>query len=332
MKRPTAKALPLSVAGLLILLWLFANVVGSWLSPQRSLASSQGDALLYLPFAQAPPRPIPTATSPAPGETVLVGAGDIAECDLHFDEATADLLDAIPGTVFTTGDNAYGNGTPQEFQECYDPSWGRHKARTMPSPGNHDYGTDNAAGYFGYFGPAAGNPDNGYYSYDRGQWHIVALNSNCNDIDAGCDAGSPQEQWLRQDLAANPRMCTLAYFHHPLFSSGSHGGSASVLELWQALYDFGADVVLNGHDHNYERFAPQDPAGNADPESGIRQFVVGTGGTDLRNAGPPVANSEVLDAETHGVLKLTLHSTSYDWEFVPVAGETFGDAGSDDCH
>jgi len=263
---------------------------------------------------------------------VLVGAGDIASCSSSGDEATAALLDAIPGTVFTAGDNAYSDGAADEFANCYDPSWGRHKARIRPSPGNHDYHTPGASGYFGYFGAAAGDPSTGYYSYDLGAWHIIAVNSNCSEI-GGCGAGSPQEQWLRADLAAHPAACTLAYWHHPRFSSGQHGSSTTYRAFWQALYDYNADVVLNGHDHDYERFAPQDPNGAADPARGLREFVVGTGGHSLRSfQRKPAANSEVRNRDAFGVLKLTLHPTGYEWEFVPEAGKTFTDTGSGICH
>lgn len=260
-------------------------------------------------------------------DAVLVGAGDIAACASDGDEATAKLLDNISGTVFTTGDNAYSSGTTDEYASCYGPSWGRHKGRTRPSAGNHDYGTAGAAGYFGYFGSTAGEPGKGYYSYDLGAWHIIVLNSN---IAVG--AGTPQEQWLRADLAAHSVACTLAYWHHPRFSSGIvHGSDASLQALWQALYDYGADVILVGHEHNYERFAPQDPSGNADPARGIRQFVVGTGGRSHYVFGIPIANSEVRNSDTYGVLKLTLHSTSYTWEFIPEGGKTFKDSGDAAC-
>lgn len=263
---------------------------------------------------------------------VLLGAGDIASCVSEGDEATARLLDTIDGTVFTLGDNAYPSGTPVEFAACYDPSWGRHTSRTRPAPGNHDYHTRGAFGYFDYFGDAAGKPDKGYYSYDLGLWHIIVLNSNCSKID-GCGPGSPQEQWLRADLAAHATTCTLAYWHHPRFSSGTHGGDAALDAFWRALYEHHADVVLGGHDHDYERFAPQTPSGKPDPTRGIRQFVVGTGGDRLRKfEGPAIANSEVRHSETHGVLKLTLYPTSYAWEFIPIAGGTFTDMGTGRCH
>jgi hypothetical protein len=204
-------------------------------------------------------------------EPVLVGAGDIASCSSEGDEATANLLDGIEGTVFTLGDNAYHDGTAAEFADCYDPTWGRHKARTKPSAGNHEYNTSGATPYYDYFGAAAGDPDKGYYSYDAGSWHIISLNSNCSQV-GGCAKGSPQGQWLRADLAAHPTSCTLAYFHHPLFSSGKHGNQARVRPFWEVLYEANADMVLSGHDHSYERFLPQDPYGTANSTRGIREL------------------------------------------------------------
>jgi len=195
-------------------------------------------------------------------------------------------VDTIPaGTVYTTGDNAYESGTASEFANCYDPSWGRStiKERTYPTLGNHEYySTANASGYFEYFGAVAGDPQKGYYSYDLGSWHVISLNSNCSFVAGGCAAGSPQVEWLKNDLAAHSNACTLAYWHHPLFSSGTlNGGFPKMKPSWEALYTAKAEVVLNGHVHNYERFAPQTPSGVADPAQGIREFVVGTGGRSL---------------------------------------------------
>jgi 3',5'-cyclic AMP phosphodiesterase CpdA len=269
----------------------------------------------------------PLGPSPLPAETaVLVGAGDIGWCGLEGAEATATLLDAIPGIVFTAGDNAYFQGSREEFARCYHPAWGRHRPRTRPSPGNHDYDMPGAAGYFEYFGEAAAPWAPGYYSYDAGPWHVVSLNSN---IPAG--EGSPQLEWLRADLAAHRSTCSLAYFHHPLFSSGQHGPELHVRALWTVLYDQGVDVVVSGHDHIYERFAPQDPAGRPDGGRGIRQFIAGTGGAALTPVGAGRINSEAR-ASVWGVLKLTLRATSYEWEFVPAAGYTFRDAGTGLCH
>ena len=280
------------------------------------------------------PASSPRAAAPADqpvvqalADPVFVGAGDIADCALTEDEATAVLLDGIEGTVFTAGDNAYPLGRAVEFANCYEPTWGRHKARTRPAPGNHDYFTAGAAPYYAYFGSHAGPSGRGYYSYNLGAWHIVSLNS---DTSIPVQAGSAQEQWLRADLAANRTQCTLAYWHHPLFSSGEHGNDVRMRPIFQALYDFGADVVITGHDHDYEQFHRQNANGVADV-NGIREFVVGTGGAALRPFTIIKPNSAVRDSETHGVLKLTLHPTSYDWEFIPIAGQTFTDVGSRPC-
>jgi hypothetical protein len=274
----------------------------------------------YLPSTSVP-------TSPP----VLIGAGDVADCSGQGDEATARLLRGTSGTIFTTGDNAYEAGTASEFSNCYDPTWGRHKARTRPTPGNHEYKTPGASGYYGYFGKAAGDPEKGYYSYNLGGWHIVSLNAECEYV-GGCWANSPMVGWLEQDLASHPKPCTLAYWHDPLFSSGEHGAAPKMKSSWDALYAAGAEVVLNGHDHDYERFAPQTPSGVADSAGGIREFVVGTGGRELRPFGDIVAHSEVRNADTFGVLKLTLHPNGYEWKFVPVAGESFTDSGKGNCH
>lgn len=263
---------------------------------------------------------------------VLVGAGDIADCmNLAGAEATAKLLDKIPGTVIAVGDLAYPDGTKENFA-CYDKTWGRAKDRTRPAPGNHEFHSKGATYYFEYFGKAAGDPKEGYYSYDLGTWHIIALNSECAEV-GGCNAGSPEEKWLRADLAAYPTACTLAYFHKPLFSSGgAHGDDPQLKPFFQALYDAHADVILNGHDHDYERFSPQDPDGKLDRARGIREFVIGTGGKSHRPFGKPEETSEVRDTTAFGVLKLTLKPKGYDWEFIPEEGKTFTDSGSDSCH
>jgi hypothetical protein len=258
---------------------------------------------------------------------VLVGAGDIAECGSSGHPATALLLDVIEGTVFTAGDNAYPSGSDANYADCYHPTWGRHRARTRPAAGNHEYLTPEAAGHFNYFGPAAGERGKGYYSYELGMWHVVVLNSN-----VPLDPGSAQNDWLRADLAASPKQCVLAYWHHPRFSSGTvHGNQNLVAPLWDALYEYGADVVVAGHEHVYERFAPQRPDGTADPATGIRQFTVGTGGAGTYTFGTIAANSEVRGT-SRGVIKLTLRDVGYDWEFVPIAGQTFTDSGSGTCH
>lgn len=265
---------------------------------------------------------------PPPGSVVMIGAGDISDCNNNNDEATAKILDVNAGSVFLLGDNVYESGTLTEYNNCYNPTWGRHKSRTMPSAGNHEYNTPGAAGYYSYFGSAAGDPSEGYYSYDLGDWHVVVLNSNI-----ARDATSDQIAWLRTDLTANTRSCTIAYWHHPRFSSGSgHGNDTSVQTFWDVLYEFDADVVMGGHDHDYERFAPQTPSGTADNARGIREFVVGTGGRALYTLGTRKLNSEVFNSSTYGVLKLTLSAGSYSWQFIPVAGQTFTDSGSASCH
>jgi 3',5'-cyclic AMP phosphodiesterase CpdA len=262
---------------------------------------------------------------------VVVAAGDIADCAREGDEATARLVGDIEGTVLTLSDHAYPDGSAENFDECYGPTWGLFEDRTRPSPGNHKYNPEGASAYFGKM---AGDLAEGYNSYDLGAWHIVALNSNCGEGELRCGPGSPQGRWLQEDLAANDEeACTLAYFHHPLFASGSYRpGIEWVERLWEVLYAAGVDAVLNGHDHTYQRFAPQDPGGRADPEGGIRQFVVGTGGRSLNEISDPIANTEVYNDDAFGVLKLTLHPKKYEWEFVPVKGETFSDSGVARCH
>jgi hypothetical protein len=261
---------------------------------------------------------------------VLVGAGDIASCGLTADTATSRLVAGIAGTVFTAGDNAYEDGTPANFSQCYQPTWGPFKDRTSPSPGNHDYETAGASGYLAYFGARAAPAGTTWYAYDLGTWRIYALDSNCFVV--GCDPGGAQYEWLQADLAANPRPCVLAYWHHPRFSSGQHGNDAEVAPFWDVLYAAGAEVIVNGHDHDYERFAPQRPNATADAATGIRQFVVGTGGASLRSFGSTKANSQVRHSGSHGVIKLTLSDGGYAWQFVPVAGKTFTDTGSGACH
>ena len=267
--------------------------------------------------------------APPEGEAaaVLLGAGDIGDCGSGETEATARILDTIPGTVFTAGDNAYPRGSASNFAECYDLTWGRHRHRTRPSPGNHDYRSGGAAPYFDYFGVNAGDPEKGYYSYDLGAWHVIALNSETDT-----KPGSLEEQWLRADLAASRARCTLAYMHRPRFSSGdSHGSQRRMAPLFEALYQAGVEIVIGGHDHVYERFAPQTPSGQLDRQRGVRQFVVGTGGRKRDGFKAALPNSEARYNETKGVIKLTLFAGRYEWEFIPVSG-SFRDRGGDTCH
>lgn len=251
---------------------------------------------------------------------------------------TATLLDQLaPHTILALGDLQYNDGTLADFNTYFSANWGRPslKARSKPVPGNHDFVTSGAAGYATYYGTyptgPAGPPGKLYYSFDVGQWHVVALNSNCNDI-GGCGAGSVQEQWLREDLAAHPNQCVLAYWHHPRFSSGLHGNDITVAALFQALYDAGAELVLNGHDHNYERFAPQRPDGTLDSARGIVEIVVGTGGNGTRDFSTIRSNSLVRDTGTYGVLQLALHATSADIQFVAQPGDSFTDTATISCH
>jgi len=272
-----------------------------------------------------------TATPP-----VLLAAGDIGDCQRPGDDATAALLDTMAGIVVPLGDNAYINGTLNEYNQCYDPTWGRHKARTRPVAGNHDYNTPGAAGYFGYFGAAAGNPATGYYSFTLGSWFVIVLNTG-TDRPVNYEAGSPQEQWLRNELATHSQQCVLAMLHHPRFSTteGRDPIRPELGPMWGALYEYGADLVLNGHDHSYQRYAAQRPNGTADATYGIRQLTVGTGGGEgLYGFAPipPGSNLEVRNNVTWGVLKLTLRTGGYDWRFTPVTGATFTDSGSGTCH
>ncbi len=282
------------------------------------------------------PPDAPTSGSPA-AEHVILAAGDIADCDDNLDEETAGLLAGLlsledtNATVVTLGDLAYSSGTAEEFAECYDPTWGQYKERTIPVVGNHEYETSDAEAYFEYFGAAAGDPEKGYHSLDIGSWHVIVLNSNCEEI-GGCETGSPQESWLRQDLDASGAACTLALWHEPRYSSGYHGSDDDLDAFWDDLHSAGAELVLNGHDHNYERFEPQGPSAEADPDHGLTEIVVGTGGTELRDMDEPIANSAVRNSDTHGVLELTLADSSARWRFWPVPGESFTDTGSLTCH
>jgi len=281
------------------------------------------------------PTEIPVQSA-GPSTAVLVGAGDIAQCETGASHdtdpaTTAALVAQIPGIVFTAGDDAYESGTDADFSKCYNPTWGAFKDRTLlPAVGNHDFYTPGGSGYFSYFGSIAGTPGQGWYSSDIGGWHIVVLNSNCAIV--GCTPDSPQVRWLQADLAAHPATCTMAIWHHPRFSSGFHGDDLAVAPFWDALAAAHTDLIINGHDHDYERFAPQDPSGALDVADGIHEIIVGTGGAELRPFEAIKPNSVIRDAGTFGVLVLTLHASSYDWRFVPVAGSTFTDSGSANCH
>jgi 3',5'-cyclic AMP phosphodiesterase CpdA len=267
----------------------------------------------------------------------VFAAGDIARCpypDAAYSDAakTADVVAAglkdNPGAVvLTLGDHTYPRGRPEEFTACYGPTWGRFRDRTYPSPGNRESATHDAAGYFGYFGQRAAR---GFYSFELGNWHLVSLDSNLSGA-----AMAAQLAWLREDLASHQAPCTLAYWHHPLYSSGGHGNIAVMHDAWQLLYRAGAELVLSGHDHDYERFAPQDADGRLDPARGIRQFVAGTGGAFATPFLWPRAHSEFRENNRYGVLRLRLLDDGYEWRFMPVAGtgqDLEPDHGSAKCH
>jgi len=308
--------------------------VACWLLIPRAISAQSR------PTTEESPRKTIAKKKNKSSETfILVGAGDIASCQsLEGAEATAKLIDGISGEVFAAGDLAYENGTAEEFENCYGKTWGRFKDRTHPAPGNHEfYGSKDGSPYFDYWAAQAGEREKGYYSFDLGNWHVIALNTNCSAPGlGGCDAGSPQDRWLQKDLAGHSKSCIVAFGHHALYSSGiikSHAIHPELRQLWRDLYNAHADLVLNGHEHSYERFAPQDPYGNLDEKRGIREFVVGTGGRDHGPLGFPIPNSQVRNADTFGVLKLTLSPGKYSWEFVPVEGASeFHDSGAGTCH
>ena len=291
------------------------------------------------PAAAASPTPVPPTETLAPTHTptpvVLVGAGDIAVCNSPGAEITAKLIEQLPdAAVFTAGDNTNELVTdPAPLKPCFDQTWGRFKERIRPAPGNHDYFYPGASDYFAYFGAAAGQPGQGWYSYDLGAWHIDVLNSECDQV-GGCQTGSPQETWLKADLAAHPARCNLAIWHRPRYSSGYHGSLPATQDLWKDLYAAGAELVISGHDHDYERFAPMDAGGALDPAHGITQFVVGTGGVPVPGTIRPThaANSQVIITGVYGVLKLNLRPDGYDWAFVADPAKPDTDAGSGMCH
>jgi hypothetical protein len=295
----------------------------------------------------ANPTPLPSPVTPPPTEPprlpLITAVGDIVCAPGSKDPCrhleTLSVVEGLnPDLVLPLGDNQYESGALNEYDTVYNLSWGRLRVKSRPVPGNHEYQTDAAKGYFDYFNGAgvssglAGERGKGYYSYDFGGWHFVALNSNCGYIRGGCAAGGPQETWLRADLEQNRLPCTLAYSHHPRFSSGTNGSSLDLRALWQALYDYGADVSLAGHDHHYERFAPQAPNGDPDPVKGIREFVVGTGGRSITPFTTILPNSEVQDTSSFGVLSLRLGPTFYQWKFTSTAGMSLADSGTGACH
>lgn len=284
--------------------------------------------------APAPPTANPPVTTPSAIVTTTVtlwAVGDAATCGTDRDDAVARFLANQEGLIALLGDVVYEKGTSTEFGRCFDPIYGQLKDRLRPAVGNHEYGTRGAQGYFDYFGSLAGEPGRGWYSYDVGAWHVIVLNSNCKQV-GGCGPDSPQYQWLLGDLTAHPTLCTLAYWHHPRWSSGEHGNFESMQSIWELLYRTGVDLVLSGHDHDYERFLPLDAQGQPDRERGIVQFVVGTGGRSLRPLGDRLPTSAIGTDRSYGVLELHLSDGHYAWRFHTVAGAPFEDSGDGSCH
>lgn len=319
--RSRAYSPPLIVAvalvGLALLLTPRLPTVPPVPSPGASVAASS----TVSPTVSAGPTPTATPV-PTPAAAILLAVGDIAFCDSSSDELVGELASRLEGTIALLGDITYPDGSPADFAQCFDPTWGPMRSRLHPVPGNHDYQTSGASGYFSYFGSAAGTPGEGWYSYEVGAWHVIALNSECQAI-GGCGSGSPELAWLVADLAAHPAACTLAYWHHPRYSSGLHGDDAMTDALWRALSAAGADIVLSGHDHDYERIAPID---------GIRSFIAGTGGRSLYDwPGSPGALTEVRANDTYGLIELTLRPADYSWRFLPAAGGSFTDSGAGTC-
>jgi hypothetical protein len=306
------------------------DVPASSAPPTATVVSPSASATTS-PSGSASAVPSPTPPSASSDDPILAGAGDIAVCGQDGDEATAALLEGIAGTVFTAGDNTYPAGTERTYRECFGASWGRMLERIRPAPGNHDWQTDTLDAYRAYFGTAAVNDaGDSWYAYELGTWQVIVLDSECDRVD-GCAADSRQGRWLAETLAESAARCTLAIWHRPRFSSGYHGNDADVQPFWDALYGAGADVIVNGHDHDYERFAPMAPDGREDRDRGLRQFVVGTGGAELRDFATVQPNSELRLAVSHGILAFTLRAGAYDWRWIPTDGEV-ADRGTTSCH
>ncbi|HEU4890883.1 MAG TPA: metallophosphoesterase [Vicinamibacterales bacterium] len=293
--------------------------------PAPAVAALMGAMLIAGCGSGAPPGgPSPLPSPPPVTTAILIAAGDIGECGFGALD-TGRLIDTLPGTLLALGDLAYMHGSSANFRDCYDPAWGRHRDRTRPVPGNHEYETPGAAAYFDYFGTLAGDRGQGHYAFTAGPWQVIALNS-----EIPMAPGSIQNQWLRDELQNTRTTCTIAYWHRPLYSSGPNGDNADTRPLWSILIEFGAEVVLNGHDHMYERFDQQDGQGRPDPVNGLRQFTVGTGGARLSTPRAPRPNSAVRFGAAYGVLQLTLQTTSYSWEFKAV-NHAFSDSGAGTC-
>jgi alkaline phosphatase len=310
----------------LLLFALNLELLAIWMRVQRLPPGSQ--SVLSETFSPSQSGGV-AASTPEPTPGIVLAAGDIADCEATGDEATAAVVKSEPGTVLALGDNAYKFGSADDFAKCYGPSWGQFKDRTHPVLGNHDYRDTAAQAYYDYFGAQAGPRGQGYYSFEVGPWHVIALDSNCDIID--CRPGGPELTWLEHDLSASKAQCQLVYWHHPRFSSGNHGDDQRMQQAWRLLVTAGVEIVLVGHDHDYERFAPIGDKGQLDPQGGIREFVVGTGGGSLDTFTRTRALSEARGSD-FGVLRLVLSGGRYDWKFLPAAGGTFTDSGSAACH
>jgi hypothetical protein len=327
-----AYSVGLTLVALAIILVLIFRLGAKWgpfdaLTPSASGVAASAQAGLASPAA-ASPSPLPTSV-PHYRPQVVYAVGDLADCP-GSPPVVAGLIRERHSLVLALGDIVHPSGAPRDYWTCVDPAWGDLKARTRPVPGNHDYKTPGAAGYFAYFGRLGHRRSHGYYSFELGWWHIIALNSVCQPI-GGCGPHAPQIAWLKADLAAHPAACTLAYWHHPRFSSGDGAAKGRTQTLWRMLYAAGADVIVNGHDHDYERFGLQDPSSRSDSEGGIREFVVGTGGATLTGRVRVARNSEVWTNAQHGVLRLTLRRGAYDWRFLAAGTGQVIDRGSGSC-
>ncbi len=319
METQSRSSRPLLVAVVAIVLVLLLAVLFGTRPATPGASPSAGASTSTPPASAASAGP-----SGHSSEAILLAVGDIAYCGASADEQVGQLASRLPGTIALLGDNAYDHGSATDYAKCFDPTWGGFLDRIRPVPGNHEYETKEAAAYFAYFGTRVGKIGQGWYSYDLGAWHLIALNSECGAIPGGCEGKDSAElAWLVKDLVDHPAKCTLAYWHHPRYSSGRHGDNDMTDELWQALADAGADVVLEGHDHDYERMSPI---------RGIRSFVVGTGGRSLYGwPRGPGAHTEVRANDTYGLLQLTLRDADYSWKFIPAAGGSFTDSGSGSC-
>jgi hypothetical protein len=299
-----------------------------------SLVTACGLAVATAGAASALPSAVTPVAATLASDPSLAAAGDIiGDCtgtSCGYRKTAAVITSLNPTKVLALGDISNRSGAASDYTSRFNSSWGVFKAKIRPVPGNHDYEAPGAVNYFNYFGDAA-NPPHGYYSFDVGTWHIIAINSNCSKV-GGCGVGSAQEKWLKSDLAQHPAACTLAFWHHPRYSSGVGGNFTSMKPIFQDLYNARADVVLSAHAHDYERFARQNNASQRDDANGIRQFVVGTGGSFFTGFGSIKPNSQVRNNNTFGVLRITLGASSYSWKFLPVAGKTFTDSGSANCH